>query len=205
MTVARGASGASRTIATLACVASVLSACSSCGKTPTGDPNVASGTSSAPVVNRTSVPPDAGPIAVRDVAMWTSARGGQTEDLASLATHEGAIGLVEAAGDPDLRPTALRAMGYARGWAQLPYLARTAAGGDDEPAKIALEATVELAARQRRSEDVEDEAELRDGCEGLGALARDTATTKERRVLALRALRMMPCPKQELPTDLDAR
>jgi hypothetical protein len=199
------AAGARSTALALACVVSFLSsACSSCGKSPGGEPN-APGSPNAPVVSRTSIPPDAGPTVVRDVAMWTSAREGQSEDLASLATHEGAAGLVEAAADPELRTTALRAMAFARGWAQLPYLARTAAGSDDDAAKIALDATVELGARPRRGEDIEDEAELREGCEALGTLARDAAAAKERRIVSLRALRMMPCPKQDLPTDLDAR
>ncbi len=192
-------------VATLACVASVTAACSACGKSPAGGPNVAPGTSSAAVVNRTSFPPEAGPAAVRDVAMWTSAREGQPEDLASLATHEGAAGLVEAAADPELRKTALRAMGFARGWAQLPYLARTASEPDDEEARLALDAAVELSARRRTGEDVEDATELREGCEKLGVLARDAERARERRILALRALRMMPCSKQELPADLDAR
>ena len=177
---------------------------SACRRSPGGGPAVAA-TSSGPVVNRLAAAPDAGAAAIRDVAIWSSAREGQPEDLASLATHEGAAGLVEAAAEPELHTTALRAMGYARGWAQLPYLARAASGSVDEEAKIALEAVIELAARPRRAEDVEDESELRDGCEKLGALARDTARARDRRVVALRALRMMPCPKQELPSDLDAR
>ena len=193
-------------LATLAFIASVATACSACNKGGgAGDPNVAAGASSAPVVSRTSFPPEAGPAVVRDVAMWTSAREGQTEDLASLATHEGAAGLVEAASNPELRKTALRAMGFARGWAQLPYLVRTASEPDDEDARLALDSAVELAARRRTAEDVEDAAELREGCEKLGALARDGERARERRILALRALRMMPCPKQELPSDLDAR
>ena len=64
---------------------------------------------------------------------------------------------------------------------------------------------VELAARKRLSEDAEDADELRDGCEKLGALARDTDGDKPRRVSALKSLRMMPCPKQDLPMDLDAK
>jgi hypothetical protein len=193
-------------VVTLASVASVATACSACGKSGgSGGTDPAAGTSSAPVGSRTSFPPEAGPAAVRDVAMWTSARDGQPEDLASLATHEGAIGLVEAAADPELKKTALRAMGYARGWAQLPYLARTGAEGEDDDAKLALDSAVELGARKRLAEDVEDVAELREGCEKLGMLARDAERPRERRILALRALRMMPCPKQELPTDLDAR
>lgn len=187
---------------TISCAA--CAACGACGKSPSGAPNVAT-TSSAPPVNRTSVPAEAGPVAVRDVAMWTSARAGSVEDLASLATHEGAMGLVEAASEPDLRATALRAMAYARGWAQLPFLAETAAGADDDDARLALGSVVELAARPRKSEDVEDESELREGCEKLGALARDTARARDRRVVAIRALRMMPCPKLALPADLDAR
>ena len=189
-----------------------FAACNACGRKGGSDPNVATGegdedgraaTEAHP--SRTVATPDAGVAAVRDVAMWASARGGQTEDLATLATHEGAAGLIEAAADPELHVTALRAMAYARGWAQLPYLATAATGRDDEEARIALSSAVELGARPRRSEDVEDEAELREGCEKLGALARDVERAKERRVLALRALRMLPCPKQELPTDLDAR
>ena len=193
-------------VATVACVASVVAACSACGTGGgAGGTDVAAGTSSVPAISRTSFPPEAGAAMVRDVAMWTSAREGQTEDLASLATHEGAAGLVEAAADPELRKTALRAMGFARGWAQLPYLARTASEPDDEEARLALASAVELSARRRTTEDVEDATELREGCEKLGALARDAERARERRVLALRALRMMPCPKQELPADLDAR
>ena len=188
-----------------------FAACNACGrKGDVADPNVASSEGDQDAraethASRTSVAPDAGIAAVRDVAMWTSARGGQTEDLATLATYEGAAGLVEAASDPELHVTALRAMAYARGWAQLPYLADAATGRDDDEARIALSSAVELGARPRRSEDLEDETELREGCEKLGALARDVERAKERRVVALRALRMLPCPKQELPTDLDAR
>lgn len=183
-------------------------ACNACGKSGSplgaGEPNLSPGTASV-LVNRTSVPPDGGPTAMRDVAMWANARDGHVEDLASLATHEGAVGLIEAAAQPELRVTAIRAMGYARGWAQLPFLAAVAAGENDAEAKAALESVGELAARRRRSEDVEDADELRDACEKLGALARDAARARERRVTAIGALRMMPCPKQELPTDLDAR
>jgi hypothetical protein len=180
-------------------------ACGACGKGTAAGPNVPPAASSAPVANRASLPPEAGPVAARDVAMWTSAREGTSEDLASLATHEGAAGLVEAAAEVDLRPTALRAMGYARGWAQLPYLAQTAVGTSDDEARLALEAVNELAVRPRRSEDVEDAEELEEGCKKLGALARDSAKARERRIPAIRALRMMPCPKQDLPTDLDAK
>jgi hypothetical protein len=109
-------------------------------------------------------------------------------------------------------------MGFAAGWAQLPFLAEVAGGPDDGEARLALEAAVELAARPRRSEDPEDAAELRDGCEGLGTLARDTTRARPRRVSAIRALRMMPCPRGrgaggageagaagDLPVDVDAK
>jgi hypothetical protein len=183
----------------------VGAACSACGKSPGGGPNVTPGTSGVVGPSRTAALPDAGAAAVRDVAMWTAAREGGVEDLASLATHEGAAGLLEASGEAELRPTALRAMAYARGWAQVPYLAQAAATSEDAEARLALGSLVELAARPRRSEDLEDEAELRDGCDKLGALVRDAAQARERRIGALRALRMMPCPRQELPAELDAR
>lgn len=199
----RRVAGAAAVIAALTCGA--WATCSACGKSSGAGASAPGSSATAVVISRTSVPPEAGAAAVRDVAMWTAAREGGPEDLASLATHEGAAGLVEAAADAELRTTALRAMGFARGWAQLPYLARTANGDDEDEAKLALDAAVELGARPRRAEDVEDEPELREGCEKLGALARDTARAKDRRVVALRALRMLPCPKQDLPTDLDAR
>ena len=183
---------------------SLFGACSACGKGP-GASSVPSALPSAAYVNRTEVPGEAGPVALRDVAMWTSAREGPTEDLASLATHEGAAGLVEAAREAELRPTALRAMGFARGWAQLPFLVTTATAKNDEEAKLALDAVLELAARPRRSEDVEDLEELGDGCAKLFGLAREPSQPRDRRVSAVRALRMMPCPKQDLPADLDAR
>lgn len=192
-------------LALLAVVAMIAcAACGACGKRPGGEPTVTPGASSV-VVNRTSAPPDASVGVVRDVAMWASAREGSVEDLATLATHEGASGLVEAAAQPELRGTALRAMGYARGWGHLPYLVKVAGADSDDEARLALDALVELAARPRRSEDLEEEAELGAGCEALGTLAREAQRPRERRVVALRALRMMPCKKQELPTDLDAR
>lgn len=151
------------------------------------------------------MPPDAGAAVVRDVAMWLSAKEGATEDLASLATHEGAAGLVEAAADPELRDTAMRAMAFARGWAQLPFLAAVAGAKDDAEAQLVLDVVLELAARPRRPVDMEDAEELQQGCDALAVLARDTARPRARRIAVIKALRMMPCPKQELPADLDAR
>lgn len=187
--------------------ASACAACSACGKgTPGGGPNAAAGAvGSGRVQPRMSAPPDAAAPVLRDVALWTNAKSGSVEDLASLATHEGAVGLMEASAEPELRPTALRAMAFARGWAHLPFLAKVAAGTDADEAEVALDAVVDLAARPRTPVDVEDASELGEGCEALAALARDRARPRERRVPAIRALRMMPCPKLDVPTDLDAK
>lgn len=186
-----------------------FAACGACGKRfpPGGDPSAKSAQLT-----------DAGPSAVlaadaaslRDPLLWEHARDGDPEDLAALAAHEGAIGLVEAASEPALRRIAVRAMGYARGWAQVPYLAKLASGKDEGDATAALESTVELAARPRRAEDPEDADELREGCDALGRLGRDEKRERSRRVLAIRALRMLPCPSDgdggsPLPRDVDTK
>ncbi|AKV01603.1 hypothetical protein AKJ09_08266 [Labilithrix luteola] len=136
--------------------------------------------------------------------MWTNAKEGVPEDLASLAVHEGAAGLVEASSESALRTTAIRAMGYARGYAQLPALADFAASKNDEDGRLALEAAVELAQRGRPQEDHEDDDELREGCDKLSELARDVKRPKDRRISAIRAVRGLPCPTANVPTDLDA-
>lgn len=180
----------------------LFATCGGCGRsnpTPTSPRASASAPGSAPVDGATAAAP-----ATND-RLWELAKDGEEEDLATLAVHEGAAGLVEGAANADQRLTAIRAMGYARGWAQLPYLATAAAGKDDAEAKAALESIVDLAARPRRSEDPEDAAELAEGCEELVTLAKAVDRDKARRVTAIRALRMMPCPKAELPTDLDAK
>jgi hypothetical protein len=147
--------------------------------------------------------------APRTSLLWISATDGDVEDLATLAAHEGAAGLVEAASETSRRATAIQAMGYAHGWAQLPFLAKTAGSKDDREAMLALESVTELAIRPRLAEDPEDIDELREGCDGLLSLARDAAQARKRRIAAVRALRMMPCPPitppAELPTDLDAK
>jgi hypothetical protein len=191
-----------RRLAFVVALATLASACGSCGKTqPGGGAASASGEGSAAPGVRTSR--DATP--ERDAMLWENAKSGDPEDLASLATREGAVGLVEAAEDPALRPRALRAMAYAPGWAQLPYLAKTASGQDDASARLALDSVVELASRPRRVEDPEDKEELESGCTQLAALAKDATAARARRVPAIRALRMMPCPKIDLPTDVDVK
>lgn len=192
-------------LASAAALASLLGGCKSCGK---GDAVDAAPPPGA-FVRRTELPPDAGPSAERDVAMWARARAADpnesVEDLAVLAVHEGAAGLVEASSIPELRLTALRAMGYADGYAQLPTLARAGADGDDEQARAALDAAVTLGTRVDRNVDLEDADELAEGCEVLVGLAKNEKKAKERRVQAIRALRMLPCNATDLPHDLDAR
>jgi hypothetical protein len=141
----------------------------------------------------------------RSPLMWESAKSGEVEELTNLAVHEGAAGLIEATTDADLRPVAIRAMGFAHGYAQMPFLVKSASGKDDAEAALALDAVLEIAARPRRQEDPEDAEELKDGCEGLAGLAKDGARPKTRRIAAIRALRMLPCPKLDVPTDLDAK
>ncbi len=187
--------------AALSAVITVFGACGACGRgTPqASSPASASAPRSPPSASVAPPPP------ARDLAMWSHVKEGEVEDLMTLAAHEGALGLVEAAGEAELRPTAIRAMAFARGFAQLPFLARAAQGVSNEEALLALESTIELARRPLHSEDMEDGEELEGGCAGLVALAKDETRSRDRRVLALRALRMMPCPPAELPTDLDAR
>jgi hypothetical protein len=202
---ARGRSLGSPALVGLALVAALASgACSSCNKSAPGGGSSAAPSGSSGATSKSSPREDAGP--PRDPAMWARAGDGGAEDLATLAVHEGAAGLVEAAEqDPALRATAIRAMAHARGWAQSPFLAKAAAAKDEDEARSALEALVDLGSRPRRAEDPEDAEELAEACEKLAALAKDTTREKARRVLALRALRTMPCPKLELPTDLDAK
>lgn len=193
--------------ARIAGVLSILLFASSCKSN--SNSGGASGPSSASGVSENTSEERAGSLRVdkarRDLRRWESARDGDQEDLAALAVEEGGMGLVEATADADLRLTALRAMPYARGWAHLPFLATVAGGSSDDEAHLALTAIVELASRVRRAEDPEDAVELHEGCEQIGALARDTGKPRGRRVLAIRALRMMPCAKVALPSDLDAR
>ncbi len=147
----------------------------------------------------------AAPVAESASLLWTHAKDGEEEDLAALAAHEGAAGLAAAAKDPEKRTTALRAASSARGYAHVAWLADTATGGSDDDARLALEALADIGARVRRAEEHEDEEELASGCTKLGELARDKDKPRERRVGAVRAVRTLPCPKIELPTDVDAR
>lgn len=194
-------------LAVIAVALLAFAACGGCGRRAPagGDTTVLqAGDASMPAAKQLDV--DA--TALRDPLLWKNAIEGDVEDRATLAAHEGAMGLVEASRDPSLRATAIQAMGYAYGWAQMPTLASIAGGKDDGEARLALASVLELATRPRRAEDPEDAGELGEGCEALGVLARDETRPRARRIDAIRALRMLPCPPkiiEGLPIDLDAK
>ena len=66
-----------------------------------------------------------------------------------------------------------------------------------------------MAARPRRATDPEDADELHAGCGALLSLARSASRSRERRVLAVHALRMLAergCVRRaDIPTDPDAK
>jgi hypothetical protein len=152
---------------------------------------------------------DAEPMDAREAAQWDAARGGEPEELMRLADLVGCSGLRERADEPGLRPTAIAAMRYCSDFSELPFLVRVATDSGDAEALAALDAIVDQAARPRRATDPEDADELHGGCEALLGLARDVTRPKERRVLAIRSLRMLSergCVRRaDIPTDLDAK
>jgi hypothetical protein len=153
--------------------------------------------------------PDAAPMSEREAAQWEAAKEGEDAELMRLVDLVGCEGLEQRAGTKELRATALAAMAYCPEFTELPWLARVGMEGNDADARAALEAVVEQAARPRRSTDPEDAEELHAGCQTLLALAKDASRPKERRVLAVNALRMVSergCVKAgEIPTELDAK
>jgi hypothetical protein len=141
---------------------------------------------------------------------WARAKEGDEDDRLRLADLVG-CGELEDVGTArvDLRMTAIEAMAYCRDFSELPWLAGVAAGDDDAQARAALDVVIELAARPRRAVDPEDADELHGGCAALLALARAADRPKERRVMAVRALRMLVdrgCVKSgEIPGEMDVR
>jgi len=152
-----------------------------------------------------------GPMDERERAAWASARDGDPEEQMRLTDAIACEGLHQRAqeGDATTRAVALRAMRYCRDFGELPWLAQVAAGDNDGEARLALEAIGELAARPRRATDPEDALELHEGCAELLALARSPKKARERRVLAVSALRMLAergcVARAEIPAELDAR
>jgi len=186
-----------------------------CGKSTAPSASMPSpGVPSAGAVDAalTAATDDAGAPAMdaREAAEWAAAstKDVDPEELARLADLVGCEGLREHGDDATLRPTAIRAMQYCRDFSELPWLAQVATTGTDDDARAALDAVVELTARPRRATDPDDADDLHVGCGALLDLARGAERPKERRVLAIRALRMLAdrgCVKKaDIPTELDA-
>ena len=125
------------------------------------------------------------------------------------ADRVGCDGLHEGAARASDRLTALRAAQFCDDFSELPWLAQVGEDGSDADARAALDAAVELAARPRRSVDPEDADDLHVGCTTLLGLALAPDRPRERRVLAVRALRMLSeygCVKRgDIPIDFDSR
>lgn len=150
------------------------------------------------------------PMDAREAAQWAVAKQGDPEELMRLADMVTCTGLRErATQQPELRETALAAARYCHDFSELPWLAQVGTEGSDADARAALEAADALAARPRRSVDPEDADDLHTGCATLLVLARRADAPRDRRVLAIRALRMLAdygCVKRpDIPTDLDAK
>jgi len=181
-----------------------------CGKNTS--PNAAVPSTNASSAEAASLPEGGNggePMDRREAEAWARAREGDDDDRMRLADLLGCTGLRERASDRELRKTAIRAMAYCNDFSELPWLAEVGAGKDDEEALAALDAIVSDAARPRRATDPEDADELGAGCAALLALARGTDRPRPRRVLAVRALRMLAdwgCVRRsEIPSDVDAK
>lgn len=139
---------------------------------------------------------------------WDRAKDGDDDDRMRLADRVGCTGLRERAQEPGRRSTAIRAMAYCNDFSELPWLTSIAASGDESEGLEALDAIVDQAALPRRATDPEDADDLSAGCHALLALSRDHGRSRARRVIAIRALRMLAprgCVKRdEIPTEFDA-
>ena len=174
---------------------------------------VACSKSSAQSVAATSV--DDSPQAVQapmdpmEAEAWGRAQAGADEDRMRLVDLVGCEGLRERAEVPARRSTAIRAMSFCPDFSELPWLASVATSGHDDEAADALDAIVDQAARPRRPTDAEDGQELFAGCQSLLDLSRSSGQPPARRVVAVRALRMLSergCVKRaDIPSDLDAK
>lgn len=176
--------------------------CNTCGSSPQdGDGGASAPDVAEPVVHLERTP--------EGERLWTEAQEGDENELSRLAHVEGAAGLVERAPDPAYRSTALRAMAYADGFAQLPTLGDAAAKGAPDEAALAASSAAILAARVRRPVDPEDAEELKAGCAALLVAAKDLARPRPVRLSAIRALRMLVedhgVSPADIPTDLDAK
>jgi hypothetical protein len=123
--------------------------------------------------------------------LWSEANDGGEDELARLANEEGPAGLEERAADPNLRSTALAAMGYTKTLSGLALLGESAAHDPEPLAIIAARSAEMLASNPRRSRDPEDALEVHQGCDRLRSAANDTARPKTVRDSAARAVRML--------------
>ena len=142
--------------------------------------------------------------------LWTRAKDGDDDELARLAAREGEHGLEERAAMPEHRGTALRAMAFSPGFSALPTLGAAAEKGTDGEARAAVASADAIAARKRAQVDPEDADELASGCASLLAAAKDTKRSRDVRVGAVRALRMLVdrprcVAASQIPTDVDAK
>lgn len=187
-----------------------LSLVAACGKGATSSTGTLSRSTPAasdggrPVVDGAGAPEEP-----RAAALWKQATEGDDDDLARLCGYLGADSLVDATRVPARRLLALRALAYADDFTPLPLLATVAASGTDVEAAAALDSVATLAAQPRRATDPEDALEIREGASRLLVLARDATRPAQRRVLAVRALRLLAdrgwVSAADVPTDLDAR
>lgn len=197
--MSRGAALAFATVALEALAA--IAALTACSKTPA--PSVAAMAPSDDV-DGVQTPMDS-----RETEAWARAQSGADEDRLRLAELVGCESLRERAQVAARRVTAIRAMSFCSDFSELPWLASIAASGRDEEAAEALDTIADQAARPRRPTDAEDADELAAGCVSLLDLSRSTVQPRSRRVMAVRALRMLSergCVKRtDIPSDLDAK
>jgi hypothetical protein len=149
------------------------------------------------------------PMEPMEAEAWARAQNGAEEDRMRLASLVGCASLRERGELAAQRSTAIRAMSYCDDFSELPWLASIAAAGRDDEAAQALDSIVDQAARPRRPTDPEDGQELWAGCQALLELSRSSRQPRPRRVMAVRALRMLSdrgCVKRgDIPSDLDAK
>jgi hypothetical protein len=149
------------------------------------------------------------PMDPMEAEAWARAQSGADEDRMRLVDLVGCEGLRERADVPAQHSVAIRAMRFCSDFSELPWLASVAISGRDDEAADALDAIVDQAARPRRPTDPEDAQELLAGCQSLLDLSRSSGQPRARRVVAVRALRMLSergCVKRaDIPSDLDAK
>jgi hypothetical protein len=183
----------------------LCAACNSCNKSGPGGTAPAPSAAFAAALSPDAAAPDRPP-EVDD--MWARAKDGEEDDLVRLARREGVTGLEERGAHPTYRVTAARALGFTEGFAALPWLAEVGTA-DGEAAEPALESAVTLAAQRRHQRDPEDAEELRTGCDKLLVLAKDAGAPRKKRILAVRALRMLTdtgaVKTADIPGDVDAK